>query len=202
MDYVRKGKVDWTGDNPPIYLKTDVNGDWSTLSLFFRINASDYGRGHMILVIQDPYKDEPGDAVRLCVTDNEPLARYLIDGFVRKFGLFRPAQKALDALQIIPGAKFSTEADYPRHVTEIATWGDRTVAMRWNDVGEMFAVAQPPRDSQTGKHEMFSVFQPAQSAAVIVDGRQLPGQTVERDFFDRRAQSAALAHSESWIQAE
>lgn len=201
MDYVRKGKVDWTGDNPPLYLKTDPDGDWSTLALFFRINGSDHGRGNMILVLQDPYAGQAGDAVRLCVTDNAPLARYLIDDFVRCFGLFRPAQKALDALEIVDGATFGTRADYPRHVTEVAEFGGRKVELRWNDLGEMFAVAQPPADSQTGRHEMFSVFQPAGSASVTVDGQVLPGRTVERDFFDRRAQSAALAHSESWIRA-
>jgi len=73
--------------------------------------------------------------------------------------------------------------------------------MRWSDLQEMFAVAQPPSDSQTGRHEMFSVFQPAGSASIWLDGKYLPGATVERDFFDRRAQSAALAHSESWICA-
>ncbi|MBY6058746.1 MULTISPECIES: hypothetical protein [Leisingera] len=200
MEYVRKGTVDWTGDNPPIYLKTDPRGDWSTIALFFRINASAHGRGNMTLVLQDPYAQEPGEACRLCVTDNAPLARYLIDGFVRKFGLFRPAAQALDDLQIIDGARFSAAADYPAHVSEIADFGGRRVEMRWSGLGEMFAVAQPPQDSQTGQHEMFSVFQPATSASVIVDGTALPGQTVERDFFDRRAQSAALAHSESWIQ--
>ncbi len=201
MDYVRKGKVDWTGDNPPIYLKTDPAGNWTTLSLFFRVNGSDHGRGNMILVLQDPYGEQAGQSVRLCVTDNAPLAQYLLDDFVRKFVLFRPAKRALDDLEIISGATFSTEADYPRHVTEIANFGGRQVAMRWNDMQDMFAVAQPPKDSATGIHEMFSVFQPAGSAAVLVDGIALPGQTVERDFFDRRTQSAALAHSESWIRA-
>lgn len=201
MDYVRKGKVDWTGDNPPLYLKTDPNGDWSTLAVFFRINGSDYGRGNMTLVVQDPYADEPGDAVRLCVTDNKPLARYLLDDFIRKFALFRPAGKAIDALEIIDGATFSTEANYPEYVTEIAQFDGHCVALRWSELGEMFAVAQPPQDSQTGEHEMFSVFQPAGSASVTVDGKRLHGQTVEREFFDRRTQSAALAHSESWIRA-
>lgn len=114
MDYVRTGKVDWTGDNPPIYLKLDPAGDWSTLALFFRINASDYGRGHMTLVLEDPYsKIGVENPTRLCYTDNAPLARYLINDFVRKFGLFRPAGEALDALPIIDGAVFSVEADYP-----------------------------------------------------------------------------------------
>jgi hypothetical protein len=102
MDYVRTGKVDWTGDNPPIYLKTDPNGEWSTLALFFRVNGSDLGRGHMILVLEDPYGRGIADPVRLCCTDNAPLARYLLDDFVRKFGLFRPAQAAIDALEIVP----------------------------------------------------------------------------------------------------
>jgi len=201
MDYVRTGKVDWTGDNPPIYLKSDPAGDWSTLALFFRINASDLGRGHMILVLEDPYDKGTPDPVRLCVTDNRQLADYLIADFVRKFGLFRPAHAAIDRLTITEGARFLVEADYPRHVTEIAEFGTHRVEMRWSGLQEMFAVAQPPRDSQTKVHEMFSVFQPATSASITLDGRALPGATVERDFFDRRAQSAALAHSESWICA-
>lgn len=201
MDYVRSGKVDWTGDNPPIYLKTDPDGDWSTLALFFRINGSDLGRGHMTLVLEDPYDRGLADPLRLCCTDNAPLARYLLDDFVRKFGLFRPAAAAIDALEIIDGAVFSVEADYPRHIAEVAEFNGHRVEMRWAGLQEMFAVAQPPQDSQTGRHEMFSVFQPATSASVVFDGRPLPGATVERDFFDRRAQSAALAHSESWIRA-
>lgn len=201
MDYVRSGKVEWTGDNPPIYLKTDPQGDWSTLALFFRINGSDLGRGHMILVLEDPYGTGVADPVRLCCTDNRPLARWLLDDFVRKFGLFRPAAAALDALDIVDGARFGVQADYPRHVTERAEFDGHRVELRWNGLQAMFAVAQPPGDSQTGRHEMFSVFQPAVSASITLDGRQLPGATVERDFFDRRAQSAALAHSESWICA-
>lgn len=201
MDYVRTGKVDWTGDNPPIYLKTDPAGDWTTLALFFRVNGSDYGRGHMILVLEDPYSRGMSNPVRLCVTDNASLARYLLDDFVRQFGLFRPAAAAIDCLKITEGARFSIQADYPRHVTEIADFDGHRVEMRWSGLQEMFAVAQPPRDSQTKRHEMFSVFQPATSASIILNGRALPGTTVERVFFDRRAQSAALAHSESWIRA-
>ncbi|QPN28449.1 hypothetical protein J8E27_15085 [Brucella sp. 458] len=200
MDYIRTGKVEWTGDNPPIYLKTDPDGDWTTLALFFRINGSDHGRGNMMLVIEDPYDNGNPDPVRLCVTDNPSLARYLINEFVRKFSLFRSAQAALNSLEITDGAKFSVEADYPRYVTEIANFGMHRLEMSWMDLTEMFAVAQPAKDSQTGAHEMFSVFQPATTASIILNGRKLPGNTIERDFFERRAQSASLAHSESWIQ--
>ncbi len=36
---------------------------------------------------------------------------------------------------------------------------------------------------------------------VAVNGERLPGATVERDFFGSRAASAALAFSETWVQA-
>ena len=48
---------------------------------------------------------------------------------------------------------------------------------------------------------MFAIFQPAGAASIEVNGTQLPGTTVERDFLNRIAQSAALANSESWVQA-
>lgn len=37
-DVVRPGAIAWTGDKPFIYLKTDSEGGWSALSLYFRID--------------------------------------------------------------------------------------------------------------------------------------------------------------------
>lgn len=202
MDSVRKGKVDWTGDNPFIYLKTDPAGDWSTLALYFRIVASDHGRGFAMLVLERPYEREAGEAVRLCLTDNEPLARYLVEGFVRRFGLFRAAV-ALDGLRYVGDARFETEADGLAAVTEIARSAGTglTTSLSWQGLQTPFAVALPPAETQTGEHEMFSVFQPASAGVVTVNGRRIAGETVERDFLDRRAQSAALAHSETWVRS-
>ncbi|MDI3325198.1 NAD-dependent dehydratase [Pontibacterium granulatum] len=203
MNSIRTGKVDWTGDNPFIYLKTDPKGDWSSLSLYFRIAASDYGRGQAILVLENPYQKEDTNAVRLCLTDNLELARYLVDQFVRRFGLFRPAV-ALDTLEYVADARFETLADYPAHVTERATSDSHNlqIDMIWKDLQDTFAVALPPAETQTGEHEMFCVFQPASSACVEINGQAITGQTVERDFLDRIAQSAALANSESWVRAD
>lgn len=203
MNSIRAGKVDWTGDNPFIYLKTDPLGDWTSLSLYFRIAASDYGRGQAILVLENPYQLDDDSAVRLCLTDNLELAKYLIQHFVRRFGLFRAAI-ALDKLEYVADAKFNTEADYPRHVTETAYSPGRetTLRMVWKNLQDTFAVALPPKETQTGEHDMFCVFQPASSAVVEVNGQRIAGNTVERDFFDRRAQSASMANSESWVRAD
>jgi hypothetical protein len=197
---VRAGTVDWTGDNPFVYLKTDPAGDWSSLSLFFRVVASDKGRGDAILILEHPYEPDL-EGRRVCFTDNVPLAKDLIERFVKKFGLFRPAHVALAKVEIIENAKFGRSHDYPGRVTEFAETADgRSVSLTWSDLKAPFAADVPTDQSQTGEHVMLSIFQPAGSAEVQVDGETLPGTSVERDFFGGRAQSAALAHSETWIR--
>lgn len=198
VETVRPGRVDWTGDNPFIYLKTDPGGDWSSLSLFFRITASGLGLGHLILVLEDPY-GAAGESHRhrVAFTDNAPLARFLIDGFVRKFALFRPSA-VLDDVEVIDGARFWTDAG-DKVWTESCEVAGRSVELCWEDLGDSFAVDQPPAESGTGAHEMFSVFRPASAARVIIDGQRLAGETVARAFFGREAQSAAMALSETWV---
>src|SRR5690606_12205296 len=134
-------------------------------------------------------------------TDNAALARYLVDNFVSHFGLFRKAV-ALNKLEYLTDASFKTEADYPKqHVESARSAGsDMTVSLIWSRLEKPFAVALPPQETQTGTHAMCCVFQPADSARVEVNGKVLSGQTVERDFLGRRAQSAALASSETWVQ--
>lgn len=201
MKSIRTGKVDWTGDNPFIYMKTDPEGDWTSLSVYFRIAASDYGRGEAIIVLENPYQLEDANAIRVCLTDNLELSRYLVKDFLSHFALFRKAV-SLQNMEYIADATFKTEADYPKQHIESAHSAskDMTVNLVWEGLNEPFAVALPPAETQTGKHEMFCVFQAASSARVEVNGKALEGQPIERDFLDRRALSAALASSESWVQ--
>ena len=81
------GTVEWSGENPGIFLKSDPNGPFTTLASFFRVMLSPHGRGHALVLVQPP-----NDFLRtpaLCLTDNEPLARWLVADFVSKFGAFQ-----------------------------------------------------------------------------------------------------------------
>jgi hypothetical protein len=202
-DTVNPGDVDWTGDNPFIYLKTQIDGEWSCLALHFRIALSPHGIGQAILLVEAPYVDFSPGAYRLCLTDNAPMARYLIDGFVRHFALFRPCAALLERLDILDGSVFDRENRGTQAHVERAHCADRgvSVAMHWLGLGRPFMVDVPQSKTQTGRHEMFSVFQPADQAFLEVNSHRLSGTTVERDFFGGRAQSAALAHSETWVRA-
>ena len=201
IETVKPGTVDWTGDNPFIYLKTDGDADWSCLALHFRIALSPHGAGQAMLVLEAPYAERPG-ARRFCLTDNAPMARYLVDGFVKRFALFRPCAALLDRLEIAAGAVFERDDREAGVHVERARDAARglSAALHWQRLGRPFMVDVPAAQTQTGRHEMFTVFQPAAAAFIEIDGKRLPGATVERDFFGGRAQSAALAHSETWVR--
>lgn len=200
---VKPGAVDWTGDNPFIYLKTDPEGDWSALALYFRIALSPHGVGQAMLVLEAPYQPENRQARRLMLTDNPVMARYLLDDFVKHFGLFRPCAALLDQVRIVGGAEFTCHDEgrglHIQHA--VSTQAGLSLEMHWEGLQQPFMAAVPADKTQTGVHEMFSVFQPATRGWVAVNGDRLPGTTVERDFFGSRAASAALAFSETWVQA-
>lgn len=200
---VKPGNVDWTGDNPFIYLKTDPSGDWSSLALYFRIALSPHGVGQVMLVLQAPYQPEQADAQRLVLTDNPTMARYLIDGFVKRFALFRPCTDLLNRVRIVGDARFSChdEGRGTHSQQAVSEQEGLRMEMHWEGLQKPFMAAVPADKTQTGVHEMFSVFQPASSAWVAVNGQRLPGSTVQRDFFGSTAASAALAFSETWVQA-
>lgn len=198
---VRPGTVDWTGDNPFIYLKPEGEDAWSSLSLFFRVSASGHGSGHMALVIEDPAGAQGATApAGVCLTDNPELARYLMDQFVSRFGLFRPVA-FLPEIPVQAGAVFST-ADTANGRAETARLPGQSleVTLTWDELEEPFAAIVPPAESATGEHEMMSVFRPAGRAMVSLNGRQLAGAPVMRDFLGRRCWSAALALSETWLR--
>jgi hypothetical protein len=198
--YVRPGHVQWTGDNPFIYLSSDGTPNaWATLALWFRVTTSPQGTGFVALVVEAPYEPPTPALARLCLTDNESLADALLERYVSRFPLFRSVDLA--TVTRLPDASAATDTDGRTWWTSVATSPDgRTAAaFAWKGVSEQFAVAVPAEHSATGSEEMMSVFAPAASASVAVNGRPLPGLTVERDFFGRRAQSAALAFSETWI---
>ena len=202
MTGIKTGTLDWTGDNPFIYLKTDAEQDWSSLSLYFRIASSDFGSGQAILVLDNPYKVGNGTETRLMVTDNQPLAEYLLAEFVRHFGLFRKAV-ALDSLKIVADGVFTTTNRFPNEVIEsvASQAAGITIDMQWHDMQQAaICVDLPQSQTQTQKHEMMCVFHPAQSAQVLVNGVALQGTTIERDFNGTRAQSASLANSETWVR--
>ncbi len=197
---VNPNKVEWSGENPGIYLKTDPEGDWSTLGIFFRVELSPHGQGTTMIVLEAPdtAKGYP-EVNNLCLTDNEPLTEYLIRDFMSKFPSFR-GKKGLESMTHKKIDLLTVRGDLREYRTESVIAGDVEVVMNWNDLGEPFAAEVPVSQSATGEHEMYSVFLEAKEASITVNGVKSPGEVQTRQFLGRTMSTAFMAISETWLQ--
>jgi hypothetical protein len=195
------GSVEWSGENPGIYLKEAPDGPWTALAVFFRVVLSPHGRGHAVVLLGEPgaAKGHPA-ASNLCIADNEALARYLVADFVSNFATFR-GKAGLGAMTYLPLKAARTTGDPRSNYSEIVEAEGVRVEMAWRGLGRTFAASVPPAMSATGRHHMYSVFVEGREGSLIVNGRALPGRPIERDFLGSRLSSAFLAFSETWVRA-
>ncbi len=197
---IHPGPVDWTGENPGIYLKDAQDGPWTGLTTFFRIVWSPHGMGHGVVVLDQPGVEKGLPEVQnFCITDNEPLARFLVAGFFSNFMSFR-VSPGLKVIAYLPLTEVRRDGDPRTRYREIVKSPDFEVVMTWDKLGAPYAVDMPADQGPTKRHEMYSLFVDAGDAAVTVNGRPLRGKVVERDFAGTRRSTAFLAFSESWMR--
>lgn len=197
---VNPGTVDWSGENPGIYLRDVDDGPWVTLGVFFRVVMSPYGRGHAMLVLDEPDtgKGWP-DARNFIVNDNEDLTRYLIRDYVSGFPSFR-GKPGLEAMTYAPLETVACAGDPRTAYSETVTAEGLTAAMTWSDTAEPMAVEVTPETSATGRHDMYSLFFEAREARIEVNGDRLSGSVSTRQFFGKTMSTAFLAFSETWVR--
>jgi hypothetical protein len=197
----RPGAVDWSGENPGMYLKEQADGPFVTLVSFFRVVLSPYGRGHALVLLEAPLLDVSlPEALNVCVTDNEPLARWLAKEFVAHFGSFRGV-RALESMRYVPLTAVQASGDQRSSYMEWIQGDGIEATLSWEDLGEPFMIDLPKDKSATGRHELYSLFVDARRVTAAVSGRALRGQPVPRDFAGRKSSTAFLAFSETWIRA-
>ncbi|MFV3372469.1 hypothetical protein ACNFH5_30235 [Pseudomonas sp. NY15435] len=202
MPVIQKGVVSWSGENPGIYLKSasDPQGDWQVLALYFRVIASEYGRGRGILLLGDPATKAGYPAARnLCIGDNLKLMDYLLTNFVPKFGAFR-GREALPHITLLQATCGSTDEKDPTQWVETIAAGDVSLSLAWKGLQSPFAADVGPSISATGEHRMYSLFQGADKGEIRLNGELLDGVVVERDFLDGKLNSAFLAFAETWVE--
>lgn len=193
------GTVEWSGENPGIFLKSDPNGPFTTLASFFRVMVSPHGRGHALVLVQPPSEFLRTPAV--CLYDNEPLARWLVSDFVTKFGAFQGVASMRELLYR-PLDSVESAGDPSNIYSETVRAADLTVSLTWSGLGVPFCFVNPPELSATGLHYMPSVFIGCLDAAIQVNGKRLPGAPVPREVAGRKITTAMLAFAETWIRAE
>lgn len=197
---VHPGEVDWSGENPGMYLKETPDGPFVTLVSYFRVVASPHGRGHALVLLEAPllHRSLP-EALNVCVTDNDPLAHYLVGNFVNHFGAFKDAQ-ALSYMDYLPLEGVAASGDTRSAYMEWVKGPGVEATLSWEDLGEPFMVNIPKEKSATGKHALHSLFVDARRVRATVNGRTLKGKPFPREFAGRQSSTAFLAYSETWIK--
>ena len=194
-------KVDWSGENPGMYLKETADGPFVTLISFFRVVTSPHGKGHAAFMLLDPHGDGKDPAKpNVCLTDNEPLADYVKKGFVSNFGAFRGV-KGLANVQMKPAWDFVASGDGRTSHTEWFRSAIGQVNLTWNELSAPFMVELMKEQSATGAHEMFSLFLESTAVKATINGKPVAGKSVPRDWMGRKSTTAFLAFSETWNKA-
>jgi hypothetical protein len=199
-DMVIDAPVDWTGENPGIYLKDDAAGPWVTLASFFRVFASPKGPGTALLLLASPGEAAGTDAApNVCITDNEPLARWLVNDFAAHFEFFRETP-AIAELRYVGLESSERGGDALSTYNEVVSGSGYNVKLDWQGLGEPFGLVVPPNSTPTKKHTFLSMFVGAEGGTVTLNGTRLAGHTVPRDAFGKQISSAFLALSETWLR--
>lgn len=195
---VHPGTVAWTGDNSSLYLSAQRDAPYVTLASNFRVARSPQGPGQALILIVAPH---PGIApTSICMTDNRPLARWLVANFARHFPQLREREE-MARLRYIRLDDFEQSVAHTRW-EERFRGGGRDVLLYWEELGQSVAVTVPAAQSATGRHQMISVFIDVHRAGGSVDGVPLPGQVFPRQHLGRTSTTAFLALSETWIEVE
>lgn len=197
---VNPGRVDWSGENPGIYLKQDPQGDYTALALFFRIVVSPYGRGHAAIVLGAPDEAKGWPAVpNFIVADNQAMMRWVVDGWVRRMPTFIGRKGLTDMTWLNLDSVEKRPGDLKTNYSETLRSSGITLEMMWRDMGPPLPVEVTKENSATKAHEMYSVFLEARRAEIRINGMALPGEVASRQFFGRTMSTAFLAFSETWV---
>ena len=197
---INPGKVEWSGENPGIYLKENMHGDYTTLGLFFRIVLSPYGMGTGAIILGDP--DTPSGwphVPNFIISDNQRLFIWLIEGWVRKMPTFigKVGLEHMTWIDLLGSTKHPT--DLKTKYTETLIGKGVEVQMIWKDLGSPLPVELTQANSVTKAHEMYAVFLEAQDAQIMVNNTPLKGSVSSRHFFGKTMSTAFLALSETWV---
>ena len=189
---VKVGKVYVSGENPVIRLLDKEGGTPLVVASFWRIIWSPVGAGHVCYITTGDGKSP--DDLRIALVDNQKLFEFLTNevlGSYDKTYHDRPFKTVQ--------ATFGSSGDTASEWQERCTSDQYKVELAWRDLYPPFQLDTPAGGSPN-PFGITSLFIPAKSADVIVNGRKLAGGVYPQMRGPAQSSSAFLAFSESWIK--
>jgi hypothetical protein len=188
---INPGDVVWSGENPIVSLKEDPQSEELTNVTFFRIVWSPVGIGHAAFV-STPARDS---RVR-GYTDNMTLGRWLRDEMLKHYAHY--AKKPIDRIALVP-ARFSPSGDPHEQWEERIVADNQQIRLIWTDLGAPFVVNNPGGSTGAFPFHVISLFIPARTATLEIDGVRAAGRAFPRDIAGTPSSTCFLAFSETWL---
>jgi len=199
QDGVKVGKVYVTGENPGIRLLDKEGGQALTAVSYWRIAWSPAGAGHICFVTTGDGKSS-GD-LRIALVDNQKLYDFLtqqIMGVIDTSLSTRP-YTVMQAKFSDPGQGAFDESGVMKERTVTAKSNKYAVELVWRDFYEPFQL-DTPVGGQRNPFGIASLFIPAKSADVIINGKKSAGNVDPQQRGPVQSSTAFLAFSESWLK--
>jgi hypothetical protein len=197
---VKVGKVYVTGENPVIRLLDREGGQVLTAASYWRIVWSPHGAGHVCYITTGDGKS-PGD-LRIAFVDNRKMYEFLTQEIMKVLDNSIP-QRPFTVVQATfddPGQGTFSDSGDTLSERKVALKSDRyTVELIWRDFYEPFQLDTPVGGSPN-PFGVTSLFIPAKSADVIINGKKSAGNVYPQKRGPAQSSTAFLAFSESWIK--
>ena len=132
------------------------------------------------------------------VSDNEPMARYLMANFIGKLPSFA-GTPAFPGTAYLPAQQVSASGDPRSRYCERVVAPGLEVELVWEGLGRPVALELSPHETGTKEHLGFTVLVEAREAAIRVNGRPLPGRPMPRVQAGIETTTAFLYFSETWL---
>lgn len=189
---VKIGKVFVSGENPVIRLLDKEGGTPLVVASFWRIIWSPVGAGHVCYITTGDGKS-PED-LRIALVDNPKVLEFLTNevlGSYDKTYHDRP-------FKAIP-ATFASSGNTATEWKESCSSTEYRVELAWRDLYPAFQLDTPTGGSPN-PFGITSLFIPAKSADVIINGKKMGGSVYAQMRGPAQSSGAFLAFSETWIK--
>jgi hypothetical protein len=190
MTPIDPNKIHFTGENSFLRLKTESNGEETTVCAHWRALISPGGPGTCLFLRSDATDNE----VKL-YADNVEMARWLQE----LEAILNPPFS--DKSMPIAQATFSREGAFGGTYKEIVDTPDGRIELRWSDMGEPFQIRLAPDNDSTGPWAVYSCLIPCRSAVLEVSGRTAAGAPFDMPLAGHPGSSCCLAWSETWLRS-
>jgi hypothetical protein len=181
-------QVRLTGENQYMRLHKAEGGPMTTRCGHWRVLFSPAGPGHVMFLRSDVTDNQ----VRI-YADSQALARWLQQEIVTS-GEF--SDQTID----ITAARFSRMGDTQSFWTETVETASEHIMLTWRDFGEPFVIIVPVGSDPNRPLGWSSVFVPARSAQLSLNGNVAVGRPFPEPRAERLSSTAGLALSETWLR--